>query len=96
VVFVNAAVSDALAMTPRSALLLLALLLAVPTACVSLRPPGDTYAYRLTPWPGAGDAPSTAGGAWIVTRFEGGVLRIDLKPRRGARVLRPPGAGPRQ
>jgi hypothetical protein len=70
-------------MTPRSALLLLALLLAVPAACLSLRAPGDTYAYRLTPWGGAGYAPSTTDGVRVVTRFEGGVLRIDLKPQPG-------------
>lgn len=68
-------------MTPRSALLLLALLVAVPSACLRLRAPSESYACRLTPWDTARSSASGPASVWVVTRFEGGVLRIDLKPR---------------
>jgi hypothetical protein len=86
VAFLSAAGYDALAMTPRSALLLMALLVAALSACLRLRAPGDTYAYCLTPWGGARYSPSTAERVRVVTRFEGGVLRIELKPQRARPV----------
>jgi hypothetical protein len=85
VAFAPPAVYDVQAMLPRSALLLLAALLAVPAACLSLRAVhAEPYAYRL-------DERAGPQGAAYVAWFEGGVLRIDLKPQRPARsALKPP------
>jgi len=73
-------------MTPRAALLLLALLVAVPSACLRLRAAGDIYAYRLTPWDTARSSASGRASVWGVTRVEAGMLRIDPKRQRGSRA----------